>query len=250
MKGVRVKRIIIFLALASAIAVSGFAQSPVEPRADTIMKAMSKQLDGASTLAFSAETTMDEVTASGQKLQRGALVSVLVRRPDRVFAVRDGDMGVRKFSYDGKMIKVYDPALGLYASADVSGRIDEALDYLRQKYDIVLPLGNLVRSGFYQQVLPMVTSGRYVGLHRVGRTFCHHLAFTTEEVDWQVWVEDGPKPLPRKIVVTYKSISGAPQFTAVIGEWRLSEPISDKAFDLAIPADASRIEILGKDGEQ
>jgi len=249
-KGAGVKRIVQFILVILVSAVPALAETDMDPKVDSIMRAMSKRLDAATTVAFSAETTVDEVTASGQKLQRGSLVSVLVRRPAQVLAVRDGDVGVRKFLYDGKQITVYDPTLGLFATADVSGGVDQALDYLREKYDIVLPLGNLVRKGFYDQVRSKLTSGRYVGRHRVGRAYCHHLAFTSEEVDWQIWVEDSKEMLPRKIVVTYKTISGEPQFSALIGEWRLSESIPDKAFDLGIPPDASRIEILGKEEGQ
>lgn len=243
------KRIVQIIVAAIAVTIPAFAQPAIDAKADSVMKSMSKQLDAATTMAFTAETTVDEVLASGQKLQRGALVSVLFRRPDRVLAVRDGDTGVRKFAYDGKTITVFDPPLGLYASAEVTGAIDDALDLMKEKYDLVLPLGNLLRKGFYEEVKGRVTSGRYVGLHRVGRVSCHHLAFTSDEVDWQVWVEESSK-LPRKIVVTYKTIHGSPQFSATIGEWRLSETLPDKAFDLGIPPDASRIEIAGKGGEE
>jgi hypothetical protein len=235
---------------ALAITIPAAAESAIDPKADSLMKSMTKALDTASTLAFTAETTIDEVTASGQKLQRGALVSALVRRPSHVLAIRDGDTGVRKFAYDGRTLKVLDPLLGLYATAEVAGTIDDALAYLREKYDMVLPLGDLISSGFYDEVRPRVTSGRYLGRHRVGRVPCHHLAYTMETVDWQVWIEDGPKPLPRKIVITYKTAPGSPQFSAVIGEWILSEPLPDKLLELAIPSDASRIEILGKEGSE
>jgi hypothetical protein len=224
------------------------AQGVIDEKADTLMLRMSKALEGADTLAFTAETTVDEVLASGQKLQRGALVSALVRRPDRVIATRDGDLGVRKFSYDGKAITVFDPGLGLYATAEVEGSIDDVLAYLREKYDLVLPLGDLIQGGLYEELRPRVTSGRYLGRHRVGRTPCHHVAYTMENVDWQVWVEDGPIPLPRKIVITYKTLPQAPQFTAIIGEWQLSGDMPDSAFELQLPEDASRIEIMAREG--
>lgn len=230
------------------ISQSLFADAAIDEQADSLMRKMSRTLQEASTLAFSAETTVDEVLVSGQKLQRGALVSALVKRPSRVLAIRDGDMGVRKFSYDGRTITVFDPGLGLFATAEVPGSIDDALAHLREKYDLILPLGDLIQGGFYEEIRPRVTSGRYLGRHRVGRTPCHHLAYTMPNVDWQIWMEEGTT-LPRKIVITYKTLPGSPQFTAVIGEWQLSEPLPDEAFRMEIPDDASRIEIMAKEGD-
>lgn len=226
-----------------------FADAPIEPEADTLLKRMAALLESAPSIVFTAETTVDEVLASGQKLQRGALVTALVRRPDRVLAVRDGDLGVRKFSYDGKTITVYDPELDLFATAEVPGTIDDALAHLREKYALILPLGDLIQSGLYEELHPRLTSGRYLGRHRVGRTPCHHLAFTAEAADFQIWIEDGEQPLPRKIVITYKNVPGAPQFTAVIGEWHLSDDIPDASLKLDIPESASRIEILTQENQ-
>ncbi len=229
---------------------AAFGEAAIETKADSLMKAMTKELESAQSLAFTAETTVDEVFASGQKVQRGALVSVLVRRPDRVFAVRDGDTGIRKFAFDGKTITVHDPELDLFATAEAPGTIEDALAHLREEYDLILPLGDLIQSGLYEEIRPRVTSGRYLGRHRVDRVPCHHLAFTMDNADFQIWIEDGEMALPRKIVITYKNVPQSPQFTAVIGEWRLGDRISDEALQLVVPAGASRIEIRGKENQQ
>jgi hypothetical protein len=49
-----------------------------------------------------------------------------------------------------------------------------------------------------------VQEARYVGMSQIADTKCHHLAFRQKLLDWQLWVEDGDKPLPRKLVITYK----------------------------------------------
>ena len=56
---------------------------------------------------------------------------------------------------------------------------------------------------------------------------CHHLAFTQENVDWQVWIQDGPQPFIRKFVITHKNEPGAPEFTALITHWDLTQRIAD-----------------------
>jgi hypothetical protein len=42
---------------------------------------------------------------------------------------------------------------------------------------------------------------------------CEHLAFRNFDTDWQLWVEVGDRPIPRKLVITSKTISGGPQYT-------------------------------------
>ena len=59
-----------------------------------------------------------------------------------------------------------------------------------------------------------VQSGYLVGARPVNGTACHHLAFSQEAIDWQIWIEDGPMPLPRRLVLTYKDEPGAPQYRA------------------------------------
>jgi hypothetical protein len=43
---------------------------------------------------------------------------------------------------------------------------------------------------------------------------CDHLAFRQLDTDWQLWVEKGSRPLPRKIVITTRYEVGDPQFSA------------------------------------
>jgi len=42
---------------------------------------------------------------------------------------------------------------------------------------------------------------------------CDHLAFRNIDTDWQIWIEAGARPIPRKYVITSKAVAGAPQYT-------------------------------------
>ena len=53
---------------------------------------------------------------------------------------------------------------------------------------------------------------------------CHHLAFQTPEVDGEIWIEDGPKPLPRRLLLTDKSVEGSPQWTSDLSAAGISHP--------------------------
>ena len=67
---------------------------------------------------------------------------------------------------------------------------------------------------------------------------CDHLAFRNVETDWQIWIESGAKPIPRKYVITSKGIGEAPQYTLRIKDWK-----TDVAADaFAFKADPCRQE--------
>jgi hypothetical protein len=87
-----------------------------------------------------------------------------------------------------------------------------------------------------------VTSGFYVGLHEVRGVKCHHLAFTRDDIDLQVWVEDSRSPLPRKLIITEKWVSGSPQFTALLSDWNLSPQLKKNLFTFMAPDKAQKIE--------
>jgi hypothetical protein len=72
---------------------------------------------------------------------------------------------------------------------------------------------------------------------------CNHLAFVDKNVDWQIWIEDGQRKVPRKIVLTYKKIPGSPQFIAILKDWIFDQPFSHFLFKPDIPKYARETEM-------
>jgi hypothetical protein len=44
-----------------------------------------------------------------------------------------------------------------------------------------------------------VREAKYIGRGIIDRRECEHLAFRNHDTDWQLWVEVGEKPIPRKL---------------------------------------------------
>jgi len=238
------------LIASTALAAPAFAgeNAAIAPRAEELLRAVTGALAAAQNLSFRAEVTVDEVAGTGQKLQRGGVVEVSVRRPDRVVAEHDGDRFHRKFVYDGKTMTIFDMGPNLYASFDAPPTIDGMLAFARQKFGVLLPLGEVIVAKPVDSMLPNIESGLYLGTAKIGGVICHHLAFTQSAVDWQLWVDDGPKPLLRKLVVNYKTQPQSPQFTAVFTKWDLATPVADGTFKLELPKDASKIDFIVEPG--
>lgn len=220
------------------------AKPVIAPEADRILGEMGKYLEQAKHFSFHAEIAHDDLLPTGQKIELGATYDAAVRRPDRVYTEYWGDAGGRRFWYDGAAITLYDPNLNVWASEPAKPTIDATLAYLIEQLGFTPPLSDLMTSDPGGTLRRNVLFGFYVGASRVDGVRCHHLAFVEQAIDWQIWIEDGVQWVPRKLVITYKTIPGAPQFSAVLSAWDLATRPPDALFTPQIPPDAGRISFL------
>jgi hypothetical protein len=78
----------------------------------------------------------------------------------------------------------------------------------------------------------------------VGGIACRHLAFVQKNADWQIWIEEGSPVVPRKIVITYKTLPGAPQYSAIFTGWDLKANLPEGEFTPVVPKDARQIAFI------
>jgi hypothetical protein len=218
--------------------------SGIDAHADRILREMSDYLRTADEFTFRGNVTYDSVLTTGEKLQYEGTVSVAVRRPDRLNAKFTGDERQRHFFLDGGYFTLYDVAAGIYAVTEVPPEIDAAVDRIFEEYGFSVPAADLVYADPYSVLTESVEAGSLVGRHSVDGTPCHHLAFTQDAIDWQIWIEDGPRPVPRKLVITYKDRPGAPQYAERMSDWNFQPRLSDHYFQFHPPEGAHEIEFL------
>ena len=87
-------------------------------------------------------------------------------------------------------------------------------------------------------------SGYYIGLSDVDGVNCHHLAFSQPKVDWQLWIEAGEKPLPKKLVITYKGLPGVPEYRAIYSHWNFEPKFREGQFTFTPPEKAVKIDFM------
>jgi hypothetical protein len=216
----------------------------MDPQAEKILRRMSDYLAGRQQFTVRTENTIEVVLTSGQKLQFDSPATVTVARPNRMRADRKGDIANQEFFYDGKTLALYNPKENLYATTAAPATLDEMLDFAREKLDVIAPGAEFLYQNFAAKMLKEATSGFVVGQSVVGGAKCTHLAFRGAEVDWQIWVEDGARPVLRKYILTSKKVAGEPQFTVVVRSWDLAPKLSDRAFSFSPPKGAKKIEFL------
>ena len=215
----------------------------LDPRADDLLIAMGRTLADARQFTFRADTTSDEQLATGQFIQVSSRRRFSVRRPDGVYVESEGDLTSRRSWYLGTSLTAFDKRGNRYGVAEVPDNIDQMLDFLAEEYDLTLPLADLFFADPYDAMIAAVESGLYIGRTEVDGRPCHHLALRQQGIDWQIWIDAGDTPVPRKLVITFKSTSGWPQFTAWLRDWNLSAVIADDAFKAQLPPDAQRVEM-------
>jgi hypothetical protein len=218
------------------------ASSSETSRDPGAIKALERMGDYLRTLkAFQvrSETNKDEVLDDGQNVEFDGVVDMIVQRPNRLRADVTSDKQQRLYFYNGTTLSVWARRVNYYATVPAPPTIRELVDTLSDKYDIELPLADL----FYwsdRASTGSITDATDLGPSQIGGVTCEHFAFRQEGVDWQVWIQQGDYPLPRKIVIRTLTDEARPRFAAVL-TWNLAPSFNDAAFTFVPPADAKRI---------
>ncbi len=216
----------------------------VEKDADRILRAMGEYLKTAPEFTFHAAVNYDEMQENGERIEYGGIAKMALRRPDKLHVVHHGDERQRQIIFDGQTFVLYDEANGFYATKEMPSEIDTALDRMYERFDVTVPIADLAYADPYSTLIANVETGYLVGRHAVDGVPCHHLSFTQETIDWQIWIEDGPRPLPRKLVITYKEEPGSPQHRTTMTGWDFQPRLSDQYFEFHPSVVAREIEFL------
>ena len=232
------------LAMISVGSVASLGAQTEFPDPAALLQEMSSYLASLEAFELQANVAFDDVPLPDTKVLYSGSMEVHLRRPDRLHVTYRDDLTARELWLDGSTVTVLAPTENLWAAAKAEPSIDATLSMLAADYDLSIPLDDLLVSDPHSTLTANVKADRYVGLHDVNGVPCHHLIFGQETINWQVWIEAGPRPLVRKAVITYKTLPMAPQFAVVITGWNLNPVLSDAHFQPEIPEDAGRIEIL------
>jgi len=216
----------------------------VAPEAKQILKASTDFL--ASQQRFTADTrnTLEIVLKSGQKIEFNSTGHQFVQRPNKLRSERSGDLVEQLFVYDGKSLTLYQPQDKVYAQVAAPGTLEEMLDFARTEYDVVAPFGDLLFKNAYDILMDGVTDGIVIGKAVIEGVVCDHLAFRAPDVDWQIWIQQGAQPLPRRIVITTLDLPNAPQFAVTVTQWNLEPTFDAQTFSFTPQAGVKQIEIL------
>jgi hypothetical protein len=223
--------------------VLGAGSSLIDARADELVRAMSDLLTGVDSFALEAEELYDEVPEHTPRTQLSNRRHVALVRPDRLVGDASGDAVNRSFWFDRGEFAVLDKEQFTYATLAVPAPIDDALDAVFEQTGTDVPLADFVYGDVYERLMAGVQRGAYLGIHDVAGIACHHLSFEQETIDWQLWIDAVGDPLPRKLVIAYKTEDEVPQYAVTILAWNLNADVPDNLFRFEVPEGAEQIEL-------
>lgn len=231
-------------AASSSAALPPAAQSAATPTVDpdgvAALKRMSDYLGTLKSFELTSDSTIDVITANGQRVQLGAVIRYKVMRPG-IRVDFDGDLRDRQFFYDGKTFTINAPKLNFYATAPAPATNQEFLKAIYQKFGISLPLDDLFRwnDGDHSDI-DALTSGFSLGTANIDGVATDHWAFRQGDFDWEVWIEQGDRPLPRKLVIVDRTEAGMPAYAAHL-KWTLNPALAATDFTFVPGTGAMRI---------
>ncbi len=188
-------------------------------------------LSKAEKFSFSADVQYDVLQGNGQKLEFGGAHKVVVVRPDKLYSeVESRDGTKRIFIFDGKAIYYADLTHNVYATVPRPGDINQAIDYFTEDLDMPLPIGQVVSSDVGEMLKNEVYAGGFVEQDTIGGVLSEHLAFRTENLDFQTWIASEGDPIQTRLVIDYKNYPASPQYRANFTDWNFKPEVEDSLF--------------------
>ena len=209
--------------------------------AKKLLKTMSDYVASQKDISISYDSDIEVITADLQKIQFTSSGQLQLSRPDKVHASRTGGYADVEFFFDGKTFTFFAKHLGEFAQSSSPGSVDQLVERLRSEYFVEAPGADLLLSNVYGKLIEDVIDAKHIGLGVIDGVECEHLAFRNLDVDWQVWVEVGARPIPRKYVITSKAVTGGPQYTLHVKDWKTDAAAAD-AFAFKSPAGAKKVD--------
>jgi hypothetical protein len=213
----------------------------IDPQADAQLHKMSRFMDGLKTFRVDSSTVDEKVSTDGQKIQELRESRLAAKRPNGLRVDRIGPAGHVIFRYDGKQFSIDAVDKKVYATEPAPPTIDVAIDEARDRLKIDAPGGDLFVKDPYHALTDGLVTGRYVGLEPIGKGMAHHIAVTKKDIDYQLWISDGARPVPLRYVITSKELPGKPQFTVELTNWQPNATVSAGSFAFTPPPGAKQV---------
>jgi thiol-disulfide isomerase/thioredoxin len=176
--------------------------------------------------------------------------------------LEEGLIGVSTYC-DGEKLVTYLPSLKQYT-------VDEAPESLSSiGNDEPIPVGMLAAGGaqslqyaflgdsVYDTLMEGVTQVKDLGTDSVDGVSCRHLTLSQEEMDWDLWIEQGERPVPHKVSMDLSKQYGEAidaaqnlefRMTFRFRDWNTKPEFKDDDFRFTPPDGAQQVDSLFEDG--
>lgn len=211
-----------------------------------LMRQMSDALAGARVLQFATSESLETPGPASERRVLRFTRAVTVRRPGALYFELKGagdtklDMAVY---YDGRTLSLRDDLHGTWAQTPVPATLDDMLDDVARRYSMPVPFADVVYSVPYEAFIGPGTRGGFVGRETIDGVECAHLSYADVHVGVEIWVPSSGQPLPRRVELVYKRVSGEPRARMDFTRWDLAPQVADATFTFQPRADTATIAV-------
>jgi hypothetical protein len=236
-------RYLLFLTCASLFAstVAADDHGRQDNKALDVLKSMSTYTESLDQVVISGVSFTDARLDGGLMVSNTTEVKISIDRPGSLrISSFDGAQKMEIFFHDGTLT-VFNTQNKFYAQADIPNEIEAALEFALEELDVEAPLMDLIYADVSTHLIGSMETVLYLtDQARVGGSDCHHIAIRGPESDVQIWVEEGDRPVPRKIMITSKWEGGSPRYTANMN-WVTDPKIDQETFEFKAPEGSQNI---------
>lgn len=184
-----------------------------------ILKSMSDYVASQKTIELTFDSDIEVITPELEKIQFTNSGGAVLSRPNKLHAHRVGGYSEVELVFDGATVGINGKSINGYTQFEAPGTVDDLIHALREGHGVALPGADLLLTNSYDVLMTGVLEAKHIGRGVIGGVECDHLAFRNFDIDWQLWVEVGERRIPRKMVITSKTVNSAPQYTVRINSW-------------------------------
>ncbi|HEY1304037.1 MAG TPA: DUF2092 domain-containing protein [Vicinamibacterales bacterium] len=210
-------------------------------RGEDLLKQTSARIASAQALSVTTDETNDRVARDGKTRQVHLQRLVTVRRPDRMWFKTSGDRNTEGF-YDGSRLTLLFHGEKVFGIIPTPATLDDTIQTVSERYDIPLPIGDLLTSDPQKSYLSSQTTGGWEGEDTIDGKTCARVEWHHPNVDWTIWIPESGEPLPAKLWVNYKSRDR--KTTVLFKDWNLSPRLSDAMFQAPTPDDYEGVAVI------
>lgn len=197
--------------------------NPIDPQAAEIVLRSAYFLADLPVFSFSWFLSSDEVVDDREKITFVESGSTTVKRGTGFYSSRERGNTYRDYYFNGKEFSVVSPNENFYASAPFTGTYDDLMQRVQAGTGTTLPIWTILSTDLPAKLVAGVEAAAYLGTTHIAGQEVHHVAFTSPDEDWQIWIStDDDAPFPLMLIGTRTDLKGWPQQRVTLMDWNLA----------------------------
>jgi len=222
---------------------SAFSMDTNDPDMKVLLT-MAQKISKAKAFSVTLRMGYDVVQGDGEKIEFNEIRQIKLKRPGFIRVDATKSNGERAgLVFDGNVMSQYNLQQKVYAQLEKKSDLDGLIHYAVSTLNIRIPLARMLVTTFPDELKRICKEAYFVERDVVVAEMpTRHYVGRTDDVDFQVWIADDN--LPRRLVITYKTENGEPQFWADFKDWNLSPRFSERDFNFVPEKGMERLPIL------